>query len=120
VAPAHIGEAHAQAIDLELQRFARAMDANDDGQAIGYLKCLMEAVAKVVLDINGTPAAGADSFDPTVKRAHDLLAGQPGHELALASPFCNLATQARKMAVSMSTIRNDPTEVVVAAPGSPS
>jgi hypothetical protein len=104
--PEHIGEAHAEAIDLELQRFSRAMDARDDGQAIGYLKCLIEAIAKVVLDLNGTPAGGADSFDPTVKQAHDLLATQPGHELAHGTHFGNLATQARKMAVSMSTIRN--------------
>lgn len=104
--PQHIGEAHADAVDLELQRFARAAEAGDDGQAIGYLKCVIEAIAKVVLDLNGTPAGGTESFDPIVKRAHDLLAGQPGHELAMESPFGNLATQARKMAVSMSTIRN--------------
>jgi hypothetical protein len=105
--PEHIGTAHTEAIDLELQRFSRAMDARDDGQATGYLKCLIEAVAKVVLDLNGTPAGGADSFDPTVKQAHDLLAAQPGHELAHGTQFGNLATQARKMAVSMSTIRNN-------------
>jgi hypothetical protein len=105
--PAHIGTAHTATIDLEPQRFSRAMDARDDGQAIGYLKCLIEAIAKVVLDLNGTPAGGADSFDPTVKQAHDLLASQPGHELAHGTKFANLATQARKMAVSMSTIRNN-------------
>ncbi|MEV6283474.1 hypothetical protein [Kribbella sp. NPDC051770] len=104
--PEHIGAAHAEAIDLELRRLARAIEAGDDGQAIGYLKCLIEAVAKVVLDLNGTPSGGAD-FDPTVKRAHDLLAAQPGHELAHTSPFGNLANQARKMAVSMSAIRNN-------------
>jgi hypothetical protein len=103
----HIGTAHTEAIDLELQRFSRAMDARDDGQAIGYLKCLIEAIAKVVLDFNATPAGGADSFDPTVKQAHDLLATQSGHELAHGTHFGNLATQARKMAVSMSTIRNN-------------
>ncbi|WP_165549953.1 abortive infection family protein [Kribbella speibonae] len=105
--PEHIGTAHTEAIDLELQRFSRAIDARDDGQAIGYLKCLIEAIAKVVLDLNGTPAGGSDSFDPTVKQAHDLLAAQPGHELANGTQFGNLATQARKMAVSMSTIRNN-------------
>ncbi|WP_166678027.1 abortive infection family protein [Kribbella kalugense] len=67
---------------------------------------MIEAVAKVVLDLNGAPSGGAD-FDPTVKRAHDLLAAQPGHELAHPSPFGNLATQASKMAVSMSAIRNN-------------
>ncbi|WP_152185570.1 hypothetical protein [Segeticoccus rhizosphaerae] len=105
--PEHIGSAHAEAIDLELQRFARAVDDRDDGQAIACLKCLIEAIAKVVMDLNGTPASGSDKFDPTVKRAHDLLATQPGHGLAFETPFGNLATQARKMAVSMSVIRNN-------------
>lgn len=105
--PEHVGEAHWDAINIEIVRFARALEAGDDPQAIGYLKCLVEAVAKVVLDINGTPASGNENFDTIVSRAHELLATQPGRELAYQTPFRNLATQARKMAVSMGTIRNN-------------
>ena len=85
---------------------SRALAADDDQQAIGYLKCLVEAVAKVVQDINGTPADGNTTFDTVTKSAHELLAMQPGDELAYETPFGNLATQARKIAVAMSTIRN--------------
>jgi hypothetical protein len=106
VRPDHLGDAHWSAVQLEFDRFARAVEAGDDGQALGYLKCLVEAIAKVVLDINGTPSGGSESFDTVTKKAHDLLAAQPGHELANGTPFGNLATQARKMAVSMSVIRN--------------
>lgn len=106
IRPEHVGEAHWEAIEVEIDRLSRALDDGDDPQALAYLKCLVEAVAKVVLDINGTPTVGNESFDPVVKRAHDLLVCQPGHELALETHFGNLATQARKMAVSMSNIRN--------------
>ncbi|WP_181562677.1 abortive infection family protein [Micromonospora noduli] len=107
VRPEHVGQAHWEAIDVEIVRLARALEAGDDPQAIGYLKCVVEAVAKVVLDINGTPASGNENFDTVVPRAHELLAAQPGHELAYETPFGRLATQARKMAVAMGTIRNN-------------
>jgi hypothetical protein len=105
--PEHLGEAHWEAINVEIVRFSRALEAGDDPEAIGYLKCVVEAVAKVVLDINGTPATGAPNFDAMVKQAHELIASQPGHELAYTTHFGNLATQARKMATSMGAIRND-------------
>jgi hypothetical protein len=105
--PEHVGEAHWEAINIEIHRFSRALESGDDSQAIGYLKCVVEAVAKVVLDINGTPADRNESFDTVVGCAHRLLAAQSGHELAHETPFGNLATQARKMAASMGTIRNN-------------
>jgi hypothetical protein len=104
--PQHIGEAHRSSVELELGRLARALDAGDDGQAIGYLKCGIEALAKIVLDLDGSPADSNANFDSTVKGAHDLLAGQVGHELAPGTPFGNMATSARKIVVSMSNIRN--------------
>jgi hypothetical protein len=78
----------------------------DDGLALGQLKSAVEAVAKVVHDLNGQSVAPSASFDTVVNGAHQLLAQQPGHELAYETPFGNLATQARKMAVSLSEIRN--------------
>ena len=105
--PAHLGAAHWDAIAVELDRFERALAADDDAQAIGQLKCLVEATAKITLDINGTPAAGNEKFPAVVNRAHQLLATQPGHELTNETPFGDLATQARKMAVAMAAIRNN-------------
>lgn len=104
--PQHIGEAHRSSIELELDRLTRALDAGDEGQAIGYLKCAVEALAKVVLDLDGSPADSNANFDSLAKGAHDLLAGQVGHELAPGTPFGNMASSARKIVVSMSNIRN--------------
>lgn len=104
--PEHVGQAHVDSIGLELQRLARALDADDDAQAIGYLKCAVEAVAKVVLDINGTPADGAAAYPTTIKQAHQLLIGLAGPELAGGGPFAVLATQAQKMAGTLGEVRN--------------
>lgn len=105
--PERIGDARRDAIAAELERLARAEDAGDDAQALGYLKCTLEAIAKVVLDLDGEPAASNAPYDTIVKTAHDRLARQPGVELVHTSPFGDLATQARKMAVAMSNIRNN-------------
>lgn len=105
--PEHVGDAKRDAIAIELERLARAEDAGDDAQELEYLKCTLEAIAKVVLDLDGDPAPSNASFDTIVNKAHDLLAQQPGVELVHTTPFGNLATQARKMAVSMSNIRNN-------------
>ncbi len=104
--PEHLGEAHWGAISAEVERFGRALEASDRGLALGQLKSVVEAVSKIVHDINGKPAAHNASFDTVVNVAHHLLAQQPGHELAYESPFGDLATQARKMAVNLSQIRN--------------
>lgn len=60
----------------------------------------------MALDIAGTPADPNASFDSTVNRAHTLLAGQPGHDLANEPDFARMAAQARRMACSLGTIRN--------------
>lgn len=105
--PMRIGDARRDAIEVELERLARAEGANDDAQAIEYLKCTLEAIAKVVLDLAGQPAASNAPFDTVMNNAHPLLAQQPGIELEHTSPFGDLATQARKMAISMSRVRNN-------------
>lgn len=66
----------------------------------------MESVSRIVLDLDGNPADPNSSFDTVVNRAHNLLAGQPGHELANDSPFSTLASQARKIASNLGAIRN--------------
>lgn len=105
--PQYLGEEHWRSIDTEVDRLHRALDAADDSQTIGDVKCLVESVARVALDIAGTPADPNASFESTVGRAHDLLARQPGHELAHESEYGNLATQASKMAKSLGKVRNE-------------
>jgi hypothetical protein len=46
------------------------------------MKCLVENISRIVLQIDGTPAAPYTAFDTVVTQAHTLLTGQPGHELA--------------------------------------
>lgn len=99
--------AHVDAFELELKRLARALDADDEGDAIGCLKTSAEAIAKIVHDLNGAPVPGAASYDSTVNRAHNLLANQKGHLLAHEDPFANLATQASKIVRGIGAIRND-------------
>jgi hypothetical protein len=105
--PQYLGDEHWLSIEAELGRLHRALEADDDSQAIGDVKCLVESVARVTLDIAGKPADPKASFDSTVSRAHDLLARQPGHELAYESEYGKLATQASKMARNLGNVRND-------------
>lgn len=105
--PQYLSEEHWSSIDAEISRLDRSLASGDLVQTIGDVKCLVEAVAKVTLDINGTPADPAASFDTTVNKAHTLLAHQPGHELARESEFGKMATQASKIARNLGNIRNE-------------
>ena len=104
--PPHLAAEYWLSVEAELLRLARSLDAADDVQVIGDAKCLVEAVAKIVWDINGTPPDSNDGFPKVVARAHELLRNQPGHELAHGTTFANLAMQASKMAGYLAEIRN--------------
>lgn len=105
--PQYLGDEHWVSISTELDRLQRSLDAHDDHQVISDLKCLVEAIAKVTLDIDGSPAASNASFPDVVKTAHGKLAQQPGRELAYRSHFGHVATQASKIAVKLGDIRNE-------------
>src|SRR6202034_3689431 len=96
--PEFLAEEHWHSIGTELERLQRSLKSEDDAQVIGDVKCLVEAIARVVLDIAGTPADPNASFDSTVARAHDLLARQPGSDLTSEPEFARVASQASKMA----------------------
>lgn len=84
-----------------------SIDAGDAAQALTDIKCLAESIARITLDIDGTPADPNASFDSVVNKAHLLLAGQQGHELANDSPFSAVASQASKIARNLGVIRNE-------------
>jgi hypothetical protein len=105
--PDYLGDDHWACIEREADRLSRSLDAGDGSQALSDIKCLVESVSRVVLEIDGTPAAPADSFEKVVGQAHSLLAGQPGHQLANQSSFGQLATQASKIAKNLGNIRNE-------------
>lgn len=104
--PRFLADEYWRSIELELSRLERSLGARDDSQVLGDLKCLVEAVAKVVLDVNGTPSDSNSKFPAVVSRAHDLLRTQKGQELAYDSPYNALAVQASKIAISLAQIRN--------------
>jgi hypothetical protein len=104
--PEHLGEDHWSAISVEIDRLERSLDANDDSQALSDLKSIVEAIAKVTLDINGTPATVTVSLPKVVTDAHELLVEQPGPALSYDSEFRKMATWARSIAVAMAPIRN--------------
>ncbi|GAB2861049.1 hypothetical protein [Nocardioides pacificus] len=104
--PPLLAQEYWESIESELERLERSLAANDGIQAIGDAKCLVEATAKVVWDINGTPADSKIGLPQVVARAHDLLRGQPGDELAHQSAYGALAMQASKMAGGLAEIRN--------------
>jgi hypothetical protein len=103
----HMTEDQWRCVSVEIERLGRSIDAEDAAQALTDVKCLVESIARIVLDVDGTPADPNASFDSVVNRAHNLLAGQPGYELANDSPFSGLASQASKIARNLGVIRNE-------------
>lgn len=104
--PPLLAQEYWASIESEILRLDRSLSAADASQVIGDLKCLVEATAKVVWDINGTPADSNLGFTKVLTRAHDLLRGQSGDELAHQSAYATLALQASKMATNLGEIRN--------------
>ncbi|WP_039828114.1 abortive infection family protein [Nocardia testacea] len=105
--PQYLADSYWECIKVEADRLSRSLDAGDASQALSDLKCLVESVSKIVLDINGTPPGSNDNFQGLVKRAHDLLAKQPGYELVDTSPFGDMSTQSKKIACNLAEIRNN-------------
>ena len=98
---------HWDSVEQEIGRLWRSLEAKDGAQALSDLKCLVECIARIVFEINGDPAASNMSYASTVKAAHKLLAGQPGHELANQHVFGQIAEQASKIAVQLGNVRNE-------------
>jgi hypothetical protein len=96
-----------ESVEQEVSRLSRSLDVKDGAQALSDLQCLVECIAKIVLDIDGNPAASNASYETTVKSAHNLLAGQPGDQLANQRAFGQIATQASKIALNLGNIRNE-------------
>jgi hypothetical protein len=105
--PDYLAEDHWACIEREADRLWRSLAAGDGSQALSDIKCLIEAISRIVLDIDGTPAAPSTGFETVVAQAHTLLTGQPGHQLANKSPFGQLATQASKIVKNLGGIRNE-------------
>lgn len=104
--PQYLSDEYWDSIQVEAERLARSLQADDDVQVLGDAKCLVEAVAKVTLEINGTPAGPRDGLQKLVSGAHETLRTQPGPELTHENPYGMVALQASKMAANLAEIRN--------------
>lgn len=104
--PPLLAQDYWDSIESELKRLERSLAARDGIQAIGDAKCLVEATAKIAWDMNGTPADSNVGLPQVVARAHELLRGQPGDELAHQSAYAAIAMQASKMTSGLAEIRN--------------
>jgi hypothetical protein len=104
--PEYLADEYWESIEVELVRLNRSLDAGDQSESLGNLKCLAEAVGKVALDIAGKPAAPNASVKTVISEAHEVLRAQPGHELTFGTPFANIAMNASKMAAQLAEIRN--------------
>ncbi|MGI5502338.1 hypothetical protein [Lentzea sp. CA-135723] len=105
--PEYLGDDHWACVEREADRLWRSLAADDGAQALSDIKCLVESISRIVLEIDGNPAAPNIAFDAVVTQAHTLLTGQPGRELANQSTFGQLATQASKIARNLGNIRNE-------------
>lgn len=105
--PQYLADSYWESVALEADRLWRALEAKDASQAIGYIKCLVEAIAKIVLDLDGTPAANTDKLPKVLPKAHRLLASQPGDELAIGSPFQDMANKAMGLTNHLAELRNN-------------
>ncbi|MEU6191304.1 hypothetical protein [Nocardia sp. NPDC047038] len=105
--PPYLADGYWQCISAEADRLWRSLEAQDASQALGDIKCLVESVAKIVLDINGTPPPPSEDFKKVVGDAHKLLAQQTGYGLVHTSPFGDMANQALKVARNLAEVRNN-------------
>lgn len=105
--PGHIDDSQWDCISIELDRLDRALDSGDDGQTLGTLKCLVEAIARIILDLAGEPATANGNFPQMVHHAHDLVCKQAGETLAYDTIFSRIAMNANKIAQAIGDIRND-------------
>ena len=84
--PDYLGDDHWACIQREADRLGRSLDVGDGSQALSDIKCLVESISRVVLEIDGTPAAPNAGFDTVVNQAHALLTGQPGQRAGQPVP----------------------------------
>lgn len=104
--PLYIREHHWAAVSAEADRLQRSLQSSDGSQVLADIKCVVESIARIVLDVNGTPADPNANFGSIVAQANSTLKGQPGDELANQTVFGNMATQAGKIAQNLGDIRN--------------
>lgn len=94
------------AIEAHRQRLQRAERDHDLALIVGTAKELVEAVAKVTLDVRGETVGSSADFSEVINRAHAALDRQPGHGLASDAPTRDVAQAGKTMALKLGELRN--------------
>jgi hypothetical protein len=81
--PDYLADDHWDCIVREADRLWRSLAARDGSQALSDIKCLVESIARIVLEIDGTTAAPNTGFDTVVNQGVAPAASprlrRPGH-----------------------------------------
>ena len=85
--PASLESGAWASIESYRARLAMALTGNDHALVIGTVKDLVEATAKVVLDVRGETVPSNEKFGTIVQRAQSVLGRQPGVGLAGGPPI---------------------------------
>ncbi|MEV4170188.1 abortive infection family protein [Nonomuraea sp. NPDC049709] len=94
------------AIEDPLNRLKKAVGDNDRPLIVGSAKELVEATARVILQVRGNPAGSGEEYDKVLSTAHKLIEHQPGPDIALDAPVRQAANSARKLAGTLRDLRN--------------
>lgn len=104
--PTGIQDSSWKAINANVERLHRAIEAEDRYQAVGVAKELVESVAKSVLAVRGEAVSMTIKFSNLIDKAHAALERQPGAGLTRADPLRRLAQGAKSIVTQLAEIRN--------------
>lgn len=105
--PEFIDDDSWRSIEAYHTRLVRAVEAEDQPQAIGSMKDLIETISKVILTLRGEVIERTADFHEVVGRAQAAIERQPGHGLAQAEPIRSISQGALTMARRLGEIRNE-------------
>lgn len=104
--PQHFDDSNWEGLLLEQQRFIRAVQAEDLGDAVGSLKTMIESISKTVLELGGNSPNRKILFPTAFQSAHGELLDQSIEGHKVEGPSRNILEQSRKMILSLDEIRN--------------
>jgi len=105
--PDGLEDSHWGAISASATRLERAESHPDRSQALGAAKDLVEAVAKVTLEVRGETLSQSDKFGTTLNRAHSVLDRQPGQGLSNDPAMQRLIQSLKGLAGAVNDLRNN-------------
>ncbi|WP_030506732.1 abortive infection family protein [Microbispora rosea] len=94
------------AIQDPLSRLKKAVDDDDRPLIVGSAKEVVEATARVILQVRGNPAGSGEEYDKVLASAHRVIEYQPGPGITLDAAVRQAASAAKKLAGALRELRN--------------